>query len=115
MQWSVAEGWDYFKDSNGAYVYLLRIDSNTELDEADVIADDGKITVSESITKSEMQTLTSVSIKLRAIAVQSGGLKIPKPHGTRFRQRKECKRMRKKQQQQQIYFSVTMLFQYSFQ
>lgn len=77
MQWSVAEGWTYLKNDNGAYVYYCALIPNTELDKADVIGDDGKITVSEYITKSEMQTLTSVSIKLRAIAVQSGGFESP--------------------------------------
>ena len=58
MQWSVAEGWIYLKNDNRAYVYYRALAPNTGLDKADVIADDGKITVSEYITKSEMQTLT---------------------------------------------------------
>lgn len=77
MQWSVAAGWTYLKIDKEAYVYYRALTPNTELDGADVIADDGKITVSEYITKSEMQTLTSVSIKLRATAVQSGGFESP--------------------------------------
>ena len=77
MQWSVAEGWDYLKNGNGAYVYYRALAPNTGLEKADVIAGGGKITVSESITKSEIQNLTGVSIKLRAIAVQSGGFESP--------------------------------------
>ena len=62
MQWSVAAGWTYLKIDKGAYVYYRALTPNAELDGADVIADEGKITVSEYITKSEMQTLTSVSV-----------------------------------------------------
>ena len=47
------------------------------LDDVDIIADNGKITVSEYITRNEITALTGVSIKLRASVVQSGGFENP--------------------------------------
>lgn len=77
MQWSVANGWEFLKSDNGTYIYYRELAPNTELVEADVIANNGKITVSDQITKSEIATMTGISIKLRATVVQSGGFENP--------------------------------------
>ena len=42
-----------------------------------VTAENGKITVSNQITKSEIKGMTNISIKLRATVVQSGGFENP--------------------------------------
>ena len=77
MQWSVAQDWSYLKNNGGTYVYYCALDPNTPLDQADIIAADGNIAVSEYITRSELQALASVSIKLRASVVQSNGFEGP--------------------------------------
>ena len=77
MQWSIADGWTYLKKSEDSYIYYLVLSPNSPLDAMDIIADNGNIDVSEYITRSEMQALTDVSIKLRATVVQSGGFEDP--------------------------------------
>lgn len=77
MQWNVAEGWLFLKSDNGTYIYYRELTPNTELIATDIIAENGKITVSNQITKSEIQVMTGISIKLRAIVVQSGGFENP--------------------------------------
>jgi hypothetical protein len=77
MQWNVAEGWLFLKSDNGTYIYYRELAPNTELIEADIIAENGKITVSNQITKSEIEAMTGISIKFRATVVQSGGFENP--------------------------------------
>ena len=77
MQWNVAEGWLFLKSDNGTYIYYRELTPNTELIATDIIAENGKITVSYQITKSEIQGMTGISIKLRATVVQSGGFENP--------------------------------------
>lgn len=77
MQWRVADGWIFLKSDNGTYIYCRELAPNAELDEVDVIANDGKITVGADIRRSEIKTLTGVSIKLRASVIQSGGFESP--------------------------------------
>lgn len=77
MQWSIADGWMFLKSANGTYVYYRELAPNTVLDDADIIAEDGKITVSDQITKNEIASMTGISIKLRATVVQSGGFESP--------------------------------------
>ena len=77
MQWNVAEGWIFLKSDNGTYIYYRELDPNTELVAADIIAENGKVSVSDQITKSEIETMTGISIKLRASVVQSGGFDNP--------------------------------------
>ena len=77
MQWSLADGWVFLKLDNGTYVYYRELAPNTKLDKANIIANDGKITVSEYITRSEMPNLTGISIKFRASVVQAGGFEKP--------------------------------------
>lgn len=77
MQWSVAEDWTYLKSVNETYVYYRELAPNTEIVAADIIAGNGKITVSDRITESEIKSMMGISIKLRAAAVQSGGFDSP--------------------------------------
>ena len=77
MQWSIADGWVFLKSDNGTYIYYRELAPNLELVTADIIARNGKITVSDQITKSEIKAMTDVSIKLRATVVQSGGFENP--------------------------------------
>ena len=77
MQWNVAEGWLFLKSDNGTYIYYRELTPNTELIATDIIAENGKIAVSNQITKSEIQVMTGISIKLRASVVQSGGFDNP--------------------------------------
>ena len=77
MQWNVAKGWLFLKSDNGTYIYYRELTPNTELIATDIIAENGKITVSNQITKSEIQVMTGISIKLRATVVQSGGFENP--------------------------------------
>lgn len=77
MQWNIAEGWLFLKSDNGTYVYYRELNPNTELVAADIIAENGKITVSNQITKSEIEAMTGISIKLRATVVQLGGFNTP--------------------------------------
>ena len=77
MQWNVAEGWLFLRSDNGTYIYYRELTPNTELIATDIIAENGKIAVSNQITKSEIQVMTGISIKLRATVVQSGGFENP--------------------------------------
>lgn len=77
MQWAIAEDWDYLKADNGSYIYYCVVAPNTPLENADIFADEGKITVSELITKDEVASLTGTAIQLRATAVQLTGFETP--------------------------------------
>lgn len=77
LQWSVAEGWTYLTGGNGTWVYYLELEPNTPLNEKDIIASDGKITVSDQITKWEIGNMTGISIDLQASALQAGGFDTP--------------------------------------
>lgn len=77
VQWSVAAGWTYLDDDSGTYVYYRALNPNTALSNADVIAGNGTITVSNTITKAELATLTDVSILVHAAVVQAGGFDSP--------------------------------------
>lgn len=77
LQWSVADGWTFLETGeNGAYIYYRELAPNTTLS-ADVIANDGCITVSDQLTKGELGGMTDMFIRLRAAAAQSGGFADP--------------------------------------
>lgn len=77
IQWNVANGWEFLKSDNGIYIYYRELAPNLELVTANIIDGNGKITVSDQITKSEIIAMTGISIKLRATVVQSGGFANP--------------------------------------
>lgn len=77
MQWSVNEYWELLTDENGIYVYYRALVPNTALEGVDIIADNGRIFVSDQISKSELGSMVNISIKLRAAVVQAGGFANP--------------------------------------
>ena len=77
IQWNVAPVWNFLEADNGIYVYYVELAPNSPMNNADIIANNGKITVSDSITKTEIKTITDISVKLRATAVQCGGFESP--------------------------------------
>ena len=77
MQWGVASSWTFLTSANGAYIYYCALDPNEVLNSADVIAENGRITVSNQITKNEIASLAGISIKLRAMVVQASGFESP--------------------------------------
>ena len=77
MQWTIAEPWNYLKADNGSYIYYCVVAPNTPLTDVDIFAGEGKIAVSEWITKGEIASLTGTTIQLRATAVQLTGFDSP--------------------------------------
>ena len=77
MQWRVAEGWEFLTFDTGTYIYYRALSPNSVLAGADLIAENGKITVSDQITKHEIEEMAGISIKLRTTVVQSGGFETP--------------------------------------
>ena len=77
MQWKIADEWSYLKtDNSGDYIYYQELAPNTPL-QSDIIADNGRITVSDQITKEEISGMTGIFIRIRAFAVQNGGFSGP--------------------------------------
>lgn len=77
LNWAVDNTkWTYLQGDGGTSVYYCIVNANTAL-QADVLADGGKITVSENITRSQLDTLAAsaapLSIKISATAVQYHG------------------------------------------
>ena len=77
MKWSVDMSWNFLQSSAGKYIYYRELAPNVSLEGADIIADDGKVTVSNQITKKEMEGMTDISIRLRIAVVQSNGFESP--------------------------------------
>lgn len=77
MQFDVASDWTYLTKNGDTYVYYVALDPNEELNAVDIIAAGGTITVSEYVTRDELQSLADVAIKLRATATQSNGFDSP--------------------------------------
>lgn len=75
LSWSVTDGtdgWTYLRNEHGTYVFYRMVSPNENMN-ADIIADNGKITVSENITKAQLSALSGTFINLRASAVQASG------------------------------------------
>lgn len=74
LNWAVDNTkWTYLQGDGSTSVYYCIVNANTAL-HADVLADGGKITVSENITRSQLDTLAApLSIKISATAVQYHG------------------------------------------
>lgn len=75
ISWTVADGWERLTDS----VYYRSLAPNEVLENADIIKN-GIITVSDGITRGQMQTITqvdgvekAVTVVFRAFSVQSNG------------------------------------------
>lgn len=77
LNWAVDNTkWIFLQEDGSTSVYYCIVNANTVL-HADVLAKDGKITVSEDITRSQLNALASpaapLSIKISATAVQYHG------------------------------------------
>lgn len=74
LNWAVDNTeWIFLQGDGSTSVYYCIVNANTAL-QADVLADGGKITVSENITRSQLDTLAApLSIKISATAVQYHG------------------------------------------
>ncbi len=73
LTWSVKNDWTYLSGSEHGAVYYRIVSANSVLD-AEVVADGGIITVSENLTKTQLDGLPAdMSIKMGATAVQYHG------------------------------------------
>ena len=73
LAWSVNNDWVYLSGSENGAVYYHIVSANSVLD-AEVIADGGIVTVSENLTKTQLDGLPAdMSIKIGATAVQYHG------------------------------------------
>ena len=74
LSWAVDNTkWTFLQEDGSTSVYYCIVNANTAL-HAGVLAEDGKITVSENITRSQLDTLAApLSIKISATAVQYHG------------------------------------------
>ena len=73
LGWAVNNDWKFLSGNGSEAVYYRTVSANTVL-QADVLADGGKITVSENITKTQLGLLPKdMQIKISAAAVQYNG------------------------------------------
>lgn len=76
LSWTVASGWEYLtKDLYGGkvrYVFYKTLEPNTELNKERIVQD-GKIFVSEEITKATIDGLANGDLAFRASVIQAGG------------------------------------------
>lgn len=73
MQLSVADGWDSLDTGDGKNVFFQALEPNVKLNKVDVIAADGKVTVSKEITLKNISQLEGTFINVQASVVQLGG------------------------------------------
>lgn len=77
MSWSPASDWSYVtqtvkKDDRITYIFYQELEPGATLTETNLIGNNGKISVSEEISKEEIAALTGIYIDLRASVVQAG-------------------------------------------
>ena len=73
LGWAVNNGWNYLSGNGSEAVYYRTVSANAVL-QADVLAEGGKITVSENITKTQLDSLPKdMQIKISATAAQYNG------------------------------------------
>ena len=73
LAWAVNNGWNFLSGNGSEAVYYRIVSANAVLQE-DVLAEGGKITVSENITKTQLDSLPKdMQIKISATAVQYNG------------------------------------------
>lgn len=73
LGWAVNNDWKFLSGNGSEAVYYRIVGANAML-QADVLADGGKITVSENITKTQLDSLPKdMQIKISATAVQYNG------------------------------------------
>ena len=73
LGWAVNNGWNFLSGNGSEAVYYRIVGANAVL-QTDVLAEGGKITVSENITKTQLDSLPKdMQIKISATAVQYNG------------------------------------------
>ena len=73
LGWAVNNDWNFLSGNGSEAVYYRIVSANTVL-QADVLAEGGKITVSDNITKTQLDSLPKdMQIKISATAVQYNG------------------------------------------
>ena len=73
LGWAINNDWRFLSGNGSEAVYYRTVSANSGLT-ADVLADGGKITVSENITKTQLGSLPKdMQIKISATAVQYNG------------------------------------------
>ncbi|MBQ3099827.1 MAG: hypothetical protein IJC50_02440 [Clostridia bacterium] len=72
MSWQIASSWKFLKTHGvNGYVFYRELAPNQTITDADIIKN-GTITVSESITRSNIKSLNDMYIKISAAVVQIG-------------------------------------------
>ena len=69
VSWSVDEKWNFLKADGNEYVYYQVLKPNTVMEGQDIIQN-GTVAVSNTLTKSDMDSMEDLSIKFEAIAAQ---------------------------------------------
>lgn len=72
LSFGIETDWTYLLGGESESVYYRIVKANDPLS-ASVLADNGKITVSENLTRTQLKSLPNLSIKISAIAVQYHG------------------------------------------
>ena len=81
LEWNVDNSWTFLEgqDLTGTsttddVVYYKLVEANTPLKDVPIVAENGKITVSEDLTRSQLDSMTkNLSIEFNVTAVQYGG------------------------------------------
>lgn len=74
VAWSIDKSWTYLTTQDtGERVYYITVPAANEISDKPVIADSGKITVSQEITKTQLNTLQNLTVSFQGIAVQLDG------------------------------------------
>lgn len=76
VEWKVVNDWYFLDNDNGKYVFYQSNGMNQRFSQ-DLIAEEGKIKVSEYITVAEIENLSDIFINIRASAVQNSGFDSP--------------------------------------
>ena len=78
LSWTVASGWEYLDSDhhagNDRYVFYKTLEPNTQLNQEKIVHE-GKILVSEEITKATIAGLANGDLAFRASVIQAGGFK----------------------------------------
>lgn len=72
LLWNVDAAWAFLSGDNNGAVYYRIVSANTELT-ANVLANDGIITVSNDLTRTQLINMKDFSIKIEATAMQYHG------------------------------------------
>lgn len=72
IAWSVDDFWTYLESEGDNHIYYRVLAPNVEIQDQDIIKE-GKVVVSDLLTKTELGALSGLSLTLRATAVQLDG------------------------------------------